>query len=476
MGAKNRERRRAKQKAREEQQRRRRERIGPEPRPGTWASGGSPFGGPFGGPFGRADPDVLPAHLVEPIVRQMVHALHTGDDETARRSCDVLADGRRWAGGRRAVDTEIASILQRELSGTWQRGWQPADVVRVARRDYGARQARIVVDVIAAETRGYATATVDERWEAQLRELDAAVWWGRDDEYLAALGEREGLARPEVIRCLAEVLHVFVACPEIQMLCPPPGRARRGSLGTASTGRRSADPRQLDRVRALLAKAESTSFPEEAEACTAKAQELMARHSIDYALLSAGSGGGDEPTGRRIGVDNPYEAPKVLLLDAVAGANRCRAVWSRSFGFVTVLGYPADIDGVELLFTSLLVQATAAMVAAGSRKDAHGRSSTRSFRQSFLTAYAQRIGERLTEATRHATEQASEDLAGRPDADRLLPVLASRESAVSAMAEQLFPTLTGRSVAVTNREGWASGRAAADQARITTARAVESDA
>src|SRR5207244_6249382 len=180
-------------------------------------------------------------------------------------------------------------------------------------------------------------------------------------------------------------------------------------------------------------KAESTSFAEEAEAYTAKAQELMARHSIDYALLSVGAGVRDEPVGRRIGVDNPYEAPKVLLLDAVAGANRCRAIWSSSFGFVTVLGFAADMNAVELLFTSLLVQATAAMMQAGSRRDAHGRSSTRSFRQSFLTAFAQRIGERLVTATKQATEQARRDLAGHPGADRLLAVLGSGESAVGGL-------------------------------------------
>src|SRR6266542_1750579 len=95
----------------------------------------------------------------------------------------------------------------------------------------------------------------------------------------------------------------------------------------------------------------------------------------------AGPGARDEPVGRRIGIENPYEAPKVLLLDAVAGANRCRAIWSSSFGFVTVLGFAADIAAVELLFTSLLVQATTAMMHAGSRRDAHGRSTTRSFRQ-----------------------------------------------------------------------------------------------
>jgi Protein of unknown function (DUF2786) len=264
-------------------------------------------------------------------------------------------------------------------------------------------------------------------------------------------------------------------CPQIEMLCPPPGQARRRPVSAAATGDRAAHARQLDRVRALLAKAESTSFPEEAESYTAKAQELMARYSIDHALLSDETGSREEPLGRRVGVDNPYEAPKVLLLDAVAKANRCRTVWSKEFGFVTVLGFPSDVDAVELLFTSLLVQATSAMVQAGSRRDAYGRSSTRSFRQSFLTAYAQRIGERLTAATQEATEQASRAQAGQPGADRLLPVLASRDASVGAMTAELFPDLTDHSVAITNREGWAHGRAAADRAHLNARQALASE-
>ena len=49
----------------------------------------------------------------------------------------------------------------------------------------------------------------------------------------------------------------------------------------------------LSRIRALLAKAEATEYAEEAEALSARAQELMAKYSIDQALLAAESGGGD---------------------------------------------------------------------------------------------------------------------------------------------------------------------------------------
>jgi len=451
VSSKNRERRKAKQKAR--------------------PAGGSVFG--LTEERGRpAEQRVHPADVVVRLVNDSLVALYAKDEATAQRRCAMLADGSGGTGGPRSVDAALTMLLQRMLTLLWQQGWQPADVFRLVQRRHGARHGRLAVDVIAAEMRVYGAATVDERWEAQLGELGATVWWERDDQFLSAFGEREGLDRTALIRCVLEVMFVFNSCPAVQKLCPPPGKARRGSLvATAAQGH----ARQLDRVRALLAKAESTSFAEEAETYSAKAQELMARYSIDYALLSAGAARHDEPAGRRIGIDNPYEAQKSLLLGAVAGANRCRTVWSEDLGFVTVLGFPFDLDGVELLFTSLLVQATGAMVAAGSRRDAYGRSSTRSFRQSFLTAYAQRIGERLTAATEDVTEQAGRDAADRPAAKGLLPVLASREAKVGAFVDEIFSGLVSKPVTVSNREGWESGRAAADRAHLNARRSIATE-
>ena len=406
------------------------------------------------------------AQLVELLVGAAVHAMHEGDTVELQHCHLMLTEGVSGPGGRQVVDRDLMTYLQRDVTHAWRRGWQPVDVVRVARRNHGSQHVRMTVDLIAAETRVYATAAVDERWEAQLRALDATVWWERDDTYFQAWGERTGLDRAAVISTALDVLYLLNTLPEIPILCPLPGTARRGSLGAAAVAGRAADPRVLDRVRALLAKAESTSFPEEAEAFTAKAQELMARHSIDYALLAARSGVCEEPVGRRVGIDNPYEAPKTLLLDAVAGANRCRSVWFRQFGFATVLGFPTDLDAVELLYTSLLVQATAAMVHAGSRRDRSGRSSTRSFRQSFLTAYAHRIGERLSAASQDASREASREAIEQAGRDELLPVLVARDDAVRAAFDRLFPGLTSHSVAVNSREGWVSGLAAADRASL----------
>lgn len=220
--------------------------------------------------------------------------------------------------------------------------------------------------------------------------------------------------------------------------------------------------RVLEKVRALLAKAESTTFPEEAEALSAKAQELMARHAIDDVMVRGGRPAGEAPTGVRLTVDDPYASAKSVLLSEVASANRCRSVWSRGLGFSTVMGFESDLEFVQLLYTSLLVQATSAMVAAGAQVDRWGRSRTRSFRQAFLIAYAARIGQRLREAEASTQAAAVEEYG-----DAFLPVLADRTAAVAAACAAAFPFVVNRSVSISNAAGWAAGAAAADLASLS---------
>jgi Protein of unknown function (DUF2786) len=368
----------------------------------------------------------------------------------------------------RTVERTLTARLLREVTTAWQHGWQPAELVRHVSREAGARPSRLATDLVAAEMRGYAAATVDDAWQSQLTAMDAQVWWDGDDTCLQAWRTREGVDQQTLMTTVLRVAAVLAYHPRLRTLLPPPGTARR----TSSNRPADAPPvpeRMLGRVRALLAKAESTEFAEEAEALTARAQELMARHSIDHALLAAETGTTGEPAARRLAVDTPYESQKTLLLHEIAAANRCKSIWHKNLGLCTVLGFPADIDAVDLLFTSLLVQATTALVQAGSHQDTHGRSRTRSFRQSFLIAYAYRIGERLAAATGEAQQNAA---AESPGTD-LLPVLAARDKAVDAVVEEMFPQLTRGSMGSANDyEGWIAGQAAADRAALQARPAV----
>ena len=337
----------------------------------------------------------------------------------------------------------------------------------------------MVADMIADEMRGYAAATVDARWAAQVAAL-GATWRGSDAEYLGASRGLAGDAGPRgAIATAIETLHVLQHLVVLERLLPLPGTARPAAQSTAQEHAVPADERLLGKIRALLAKAESTEFAEEAEALSARAQELMAKYSIDHALLAAESGRTEEPGGRRIAVDNPYEAPKASLLQTVAQANRCRVVWSKELGLVTVIGFPADLDAVELLFTSLLVQANSAMLRAGAKRDAYGRSRTRAFRQSFLVSYAIRIGERLSEASGHAEQQAAAEQAARAAGGAsaggkdLVPFLAARHQAVDDAVDAMFGgTLTpaARSGPPTRRAGNPAGSPPTWQACTTTPR------
>lgn len=388
--------------------------------------------------------------------------------------------------GGRAITAVLSRTVEGCLSALWEHGWQPLDVHRIAGRRLTKDERDLVVDMMAAQAASYAAAIVDPRWTAQLREVGAA-----DAAGAATYLERHLLEHgwEPLITHTATIVNLFMRLPALEVLMPTPGTYRASATSRSGD---SIDERILRRVRALLAKAESTNYEAEAETFTAGAQALMARHSIDAALLAAQAPSGQRPQARRIGIDNPYEAQKTTLLHEVASANRCRTVWSKELGFVTVIGFESDLDAVEVLFTSLLVQATRAMTAAGRRTDRYGRSRTRVFRSSFLTAYAGRIGERLREAAAAQVEAMQREADQEREAGEVVPgYVASRTRPTSASGRELVPVLTARSAEVDeamhamfptlmhqrpggsyDAEGWSTGRAAADLASLGTGAAL----
>ena len=239
--------------------------------------------------------------------------------------------------------------------------------------------------------------------------------------------------------------------------------------------------RIYDKIRALLAKAESTNYPDEAAVYTAKAQELIATHAIDIALLEEREGRGDVIT-RIIDIARPYPKEKYLLLSGVARANNCRAILGVDLGeamqrieegsfdsskgkLATVIGYESDIEAVELVFTSLLVQAVNEMLGHGVQINQWGENRTKSFRRSFLYQYAWRVADRLQEATETVREEAADS-----HGTALLPVLADRADAVDAALKEKFPNTSTLRTSVSNIDGVAAGDAAGKRADIGSTR------
>jgi Protein of unknown function (DUF2786) len=411
----------------------------------------------------------------------------------------ALARGPSHPEGPALVDRALGRALVDAVTAAWTRGWQPADLHRLAQRTFGRAHGRLSAVALGCEAGRYADASLPVRWRQQLDAVGAEPPPDGDDRWAVPVAADDGDLwgggvpsiddRADAVRVAVETLALMRGLPRLPKLGPHPGdttgrRVRVGPSGAAGSGRSGdsgrlagpggsgggVDPRILHRVTALLAKAESTTYPDEAEALTAKAQELMTRHAIDVAAVEAERGGGSHASGRRIGIDDPYARARVTLLSEVARANRCRAVWSRGLGFATVFGEEGDLDAVEVLYTSLLVQATRAMVVArppgpgvGGRAAPSG-AATRSFRQSFLLAYAHRIGDRL----RQVAEATAAEAAAGPRGSGLLPVLARRADAAEAAAAAAFPNLRTFSATGRDADGWLAGRQAADRADLGT--------
>jgi Protein of unknown function (DUF2786) len=359
------------------------------------------------------------------------------------------------------VDRAVASALVAAVEDAWRRGWQPADLHRAGARAHGRAAARLLVRAMVAEVARHAEPTVPARWRQQLDALGAdaspgaaGAPWAVPWPGPAGRSTQPSVARVQAVSVAVVTLAHVRGLPGLPRLGPAPGE----SVAARGRGPRP-DAAVLHKVTSLLAKAESTTFPDEAEALTAKAQELMTRHAIDRAHLEAGRGAEAVAGGRRIAVDDPYANARYLLLSAVADANRCRAVWTKVWGFSTVFGDEGDLDAVELLFTSLLVQATRAMVlepVAG----AGGGGRTRSFRHAFLVAFAGRIGERLARASEAATADAARH------STAVVPLFEARRAAADRALGEAFPETRTMRVSARNAEGWQAGLRAADRAHL----------
>jgi hypothetical protein len=348
---------------------------------------------------------------------------------------DGLADARAVLAGRvpaAVLDEAAERALLDAVDPLWGRGWTPRDLVEVVRRRIGPSAAPLAADLVAADA---------------VRR--PATWPGGAATPPGVPLLTHWRARPGVdeLTAVLRLVATILALPPLPEV--PPEEPDTSGI----------DPRVLARVRGLLAKAESTTFAEEAEALSAKAQELMARHALEAAAVTGVSEAFPTAGVRRLWLDAPYTSAKSSLVHQVAGANRCRAVSLDALDLVTVVGHPTDLDTVELLTTSLLVQAGRAMAGPG------GGSRTRSYRHAFLLSYATRIGERLREAG-----EAAEAAARAERGDALLPVLAARGEVVERTVAELFPRLTTKRFTVGNTAGWRAGREAADAASLRVGR------
>jgi hypothetical protein len=353
---------------------------------------------------------------------------------------DALAQGLGLDGGRELVVCRLGSLLQSGIARVLDSGWTPDEISRVVRRRAGATAEAIVAGPLAEVVpRHHENGSMSAPWHGKnARKLDPDLSSWKADLSTA-------------VAALSVIGHL----PALRDL----GRIRSGTTYAGSREQQ----RLFIRIRGLLSKAESSEFAEEADAFMTKAQELMTRHCVDRTMVDtdAKEGAASQIEARRVWLEDPYLGAKAHLLAKVARANRCRAVIDGEFGFSTVVGHSADLEATDLLFMSLLVQATRRITALGNDPTYGRRARTASYRRSFLIAYAGRIGSRLSEASEAVTVVADEALS-----NRLLPVLAHRAERLDAAIEDLFGKLTKVNFSPTDGAGWAAGTAAANLAEL----------
>lgn len=219
---------------------------------------------------------------------------------------------------------------------------------------------------------------------------------------------------------------------------------------------------KLDVVRKLLAKAERAGTPEEAEAFAAKAEELMARYSID-AALAAQQPGKTDPIGTRTIKLDGYPIPKAQLLQAIAVNMSCQVILTsfannRGLKIATIYGHESDLEAFDILATSLLLQATTAATATHKRAP---HINGRTFRHNFLLGFAARVGQRMSAARVSAAAEAGATSTALAVRDRKVAV----QDHINAEHGKL-----GRSTGtkVTHTRSYLAGDAAGQQADLST--------
>jgi hypothetical protein len=243
---------------------------------------------------------------------------------------------------------------------------------------------------------------------------------------------------------------------------------------TAPPSSQSADARLFARIRALLAQAESTSFEAEAEAFVLKAESLMERHRIDRALVFAqGLVPADEVVARTITASGPHALRRTGLIHGLARANGCESVrldrGSSSSGYqVTVVGYPSDVEWVELLFHRL--DRHRAERLASARRDApparHAGHSA-AFARSFIEGYDRAVKERLAASRRASHDAAVSEMraAGRP-VESVAIALQDKAARVTSETRRIFPYTTQVRTAWSSGNGRGAGTRAGDAAPL----------
>lgn len=234
----------------------------------------------------------------------------------------------------------------------------------------------------------------------------------------------------------------------------------------------------VETIAGLLAKAEGTDNPHEAETYTRKAEELMLKHNIDQAIVASKRPGQvrDEIVMERIPVQGQYAAALIRFGTIVTEPFSLKTYATLTTGkgvsavsWIWLVGHKSDIDQATVLINSLLIQSEHAMQwwwdTEGRNTCAHlGPSKKYAARREFFFAFCSGARQRLLETRKRVVEQTGNGAE---------LVLVDRSKKVDAWADQnveTSKTRAGRAQAgdySARVAGHAAGREAVGQRSLT---------
>ncbi|MFD7738035.1 DUF2786 domain-containing protein [Kitasatospora sp. NPDC059800] len=229
----------------------------------------------------------------------------------------------------------------------------------------------------------------------------------------------------------------------------------------------------LARVRAILAKAEDpAASPEESEVYFAKAAALMAKYGIEETMLAVAKAVPEKPTSRLIKIEGTYAKDRQQLLSFIASALGASTVLlkvedeptSKVVNAVDIFAFESDLNRVELLYTSLLLQALNGMKHV---RPLPGESPT-SYRKTWLSGFSSAVYHRLKQAENAARSDYEVSTGSSTEL-----VLADRKSRVVAERDRKYKKLRKTPKRKLTGSGWGAGKAAGKQADLGGNRLAE---
>ena len=149
-------------------------------------------------------------------------------------------------------------------------GWRAAELLDFARPRVDTPTFDYLADVLGLAAQWSAAAG----WLAELDALGRRQWWTSGDPHAAQWALRHRINRLRQLDVAVDVLALLAYVPRTEA-AQPGTPAHCG----AAAGVLVLESRIVSRIDALFARAAGSSFRPEADACAAKAQELLLRYA-----------------------------------------------------------------------------------------------------------------------------------------------------------------------------------------------------